>query len=87
MPLKNVKLDLFGSEKCKLANLIATRDWVIMTVLWSRHAFPAVLSNYNGMPAYICRRFMPTTGFLVCNLFSCTALFLLVLIYVYQYGE
>jgi len=27
--------------------------------------FPAVLSNYNGMTAYICRRFIPTTAFLV----------------------
>jgi len=23
--------------------------------------FPAILSNYNGMTAYICRRFIPTT--------------------------
>jgi len=27
--------------------------------------FPAVLSNYNGMTAYICREFIPTTAFLV----------------------
>jgi len=27
--------------------------------------FPAILSNYNGMVAYICRRFIPTTAFLV----------------------
>jgi len=27
--------------------------------------FPEVLSNYDGMTAYICRRFIPTTAFLV----------------------
>jgi len=27
--------------------------------------FPAILSNYNGTTAYICRRFIPTTAFLV----------------------
>jgi len=27
---------------------------------------PAILSNYNGMTAHICRRFIPTTAFLVC---------------------
>jgi len=27
--------------------------------------FPAILSNYNDMTAYICRRFIPTTAFLV----------------------
>jgi len=27
--------------------------------------FSAILSNYNGMTAYICRRFLPTTAFLV----------------------
>jgi len=33
--------------------------------------FPAILSNYNGMTAYICRRFIPTTAFLVLlNVFS-----------------
>jgi len=26
---------------------------------------PAVLSNYNGMTAYICLQFIPTTAFLV----------------------
>jgi len=31
--------------------------------------FPAILSNYNGMTAYICRRFIPTTAFLVFYLF------------------
>jgi len=25
--------------------------------------FPAILSNYNGITAYICRRFIPTTAF------------------------
>jgi len=29
--------------------------------------FPAILSNYNGMTAYICRRFIPTTAFPVVN--------------------
>jgi len=29
--------------------------------------FPAILSNYNGMTAYICRRFIPTTAFLAWN--------------------
>ena len=28
--LKNAKYDLFGSEKCQLANLIASRDWLIL---------------------------------------------------------
>ena len=27
--------------------------------------FPAILHNYNGMTAYICRRFISTTAFLV----------------------
>jgi len=27
--------------------------------------FSVILSNYNGMTAYICRRFIPTTAFLV----------------------
>jgi len=27
--------------------------------------FPAILSNYNSMTAYICRRFIPTTAFFV----------------------
>ena len=33
--------------------------------------FPAILSNYNGMTAYICRRFIPTTAFLVMNIIQC----------------
>jgi len=32
-------------------------------IRYSMH-FPAVLSNYNGMTAYICRRFIRTTAFL-----------------------
>jgi len=32
-PLKNDELDLFGIEKCHLANLVANKDWLIMTVL------------------------------------------------------
>jgi len=27
--------------------------------------FPAILRSYNGMTAYICRRFIPTTAFVV----------------------
>jgi len=27
--------------------------------------FPAILSNYNDMTAYICHRFIPSTAFLV----------------------
>jgi len=39
-PLKNVKFDLFGSEKYKLSNLVANTDWLIVTVLQTtRHAF------------------------------------------------
>ena len=30
-----------------------------------RCAFLAILSNYNSMRVYICRRFIPTTDFLV----------------------
>jgi len=30
-----------------------------------RRAFSAILNNYNGMTAYICRRFIPSTAFLV----------------------
>jgi len=29
------------------------------------YGMQAILSNYNGMTAYICRRFIPTTAFLV----------------------
>ena len=32
-PLKNAKFDLFVSAKCQLANLVANRDWLIVTVL------------------------------------------------------
>jgi len=32
-PLKNAKFDLFGNEECLLANLVANRDWLIVTVL------------------------------------------------------
>jgi len=31
--VKNAKPDLFGSEKCQLANLVANRGWLIVTVL------------------------------------------------------
>jgi len=48
--LKNVKFDLLDSKKCQLANLVH---------------FPVLLSNYNGMTACICRRFIPTTAFLI----------------------
>jgi len=30
---------------------------------------PAILSNYNDITAYICRRFIPTTAFLVLDTF------------------
>ena len=33
--------------------------------------FPAILSNYIGMKMYICRRFIPTTYFLVVLLRCC----------------
>ena len=62
-PSMNTKFDLFGSAKCQLTNLVANRDWLIVTVLKSyrlRHA-----SSSNGMTAYIRRRFIPTTAFLV----------------------
>jgi len=29
--LKNAKFDLFGSDRCHLANLAANRDWLIAT--------------------------------------------------------
>ena len=32
--------------------------------------FPAILNNYNGTTAYICRRFIPTTASLVTYKFS-----------------
>ena len=32
-PWKNAKYDVFGSVKCQLANLIANRDWLIVTVV------------------------------------------------------
>jgi len=35
-PLKKAKFDLFGSEKRQLVNLVANKDWLIVTVL--RHA-------------------------------------------------
>jgi len=39
-PLKNVKFDLFVSEKYKLANLVANTGRLIVTVLQTtRHAF------------------------------------------------
>jgi len=31
--LKNVKFDSLDSNKCQLANLVANRDWLIVTVL------------------------------------------------------
>ena len=31
--LKNAKFDLLGSKTCQLANLVANRDWLIVTVL------------------------------------------------------
>jgi len=66
--LKNAKFDLFSSEKCQLANLVANRDWIIVTVLQATACTVRHLSNYNGMTAYICRRFIPTTAFLVCRI-------------------
>jgi len=33
VPLKNAKFDLFGSEKCQFANLVANTDWLTVTVL------------------------------------------------------
>jgi len=32
-PLKNAKFDLFDSEKCQLANLVANTDWITVTVV------------------------------------------------------
>ena len=66
-PLRNAKFDLFRSEKCQLANLVANRHWLMWRSyrLYVMH-FPAILlSNCNGMTAYICRLFIPTTDFLV----------------------
>jgi len=37
-PFKNAKFDLFGNDKCQLANLVANRAWLIVTVLQARHA-------------------------------------------------
>jgi len=33
--------------------------------------FPVILSNYNGVTAYICRRFISTTAFLA-GKYNCT---------------
>jgi len=65
-PLKNAKSDLFGSEKM----LVGESGCEYRLVNCDSPAgygmhFPAVISNYNGMTAYICRRFIPTIAFLV----------------------
>jgi len=36
---KNAKFDLGDSEKCQLANLVANRDWLIVTSYRLWHAF------------------------------------------------
>jgi len=39
-PLNNAKFDLFGSERCQLANLVVNRDWLIMCQSYRlQHAF------------------------------------------------
>jgi len=68
-PLKNAKFDLFGSEN------VSCQIWIESGLLWQSYSgygmhFAAILSNYNGMTAYICRRFIPTTAFLVMNNFG-----------------
>jgi len=62
---KNAKCDSFRSEKCQLANLVANRDWLTARQTGCCVHFPVILSNYNGTTAYICRRFVPTTAFLI----------------------
>ena len=71
------KLNMFGSnstgsEKCQLANPVANRHWQLWLSDRLRQAFPAILSNYNGVTACICRRFVPTAAFLVilCNCYK-----------------
>jgi len=51
MPLKNAKFDLFGSEKCNLANLVANRLANCNSPTGCGMHFLAILSNYNGMTA------------------------------------
>jgi len=62
---------LHGSGRVSLVCATAGLPWFtafvkrtvsVSNLCW---CFSAVLSNYNGMTAYICRRFMPTTAFLV----------------------
>jgi len=39
IPLKNATFDLFCSEKCQLATVVANRYWLIVTSYRLRHAF------------------------------------------------
>ena len=69
MPFKTAKFD--GSKNA------SWQIWLRIEIgwLWQSYTgygmhFPAILSNYNGTIAYICRRFIPTTAFLVLTVFT-----------------
>jgi len=36
MPLKNAKFNIFGTEKCQMANLVVNTDWLTVTVLQAK---------------------------------------------------
>ena len=69
-PLKNAKFDLIGSENCQLAKLVSNRDWLFVAVLQATSCILAILSSYNCLTAYICRRFILTTAFIVHVIFG-----------------
>jgi len=72
---EKAKFDLFDSEKCQLvANTVRLMTWESYS--HGMH-FSAILSNYNGMTACICRRIIPTTGFLLVYVTYCFLLLLL----------
>jgi len=60
-PLKNVKFDLFGSEKCQLANLVVNSHWLIVIVLQATACkirptkvwYNRVVNTLNSLPSCV----------------------------------
>jgi len=64
------------NQKKKSLNIYSEARWStwsasiwLCVCVYDMH-FPASLSNYNGTTAYVCRRFIPTTAFLVVFAFT-----------------
>jgi len=56
-PSKNAKFDLFGSEKCQLANLVSNRDCLILTVVQAMgckiRSMAVWVNTWNSLPNWV----------------------------------